>query len=338
MSRVRRGIWGGLALGLGIATVAAQPFYMPTRNRALFERGGAERFFVGTTGKPWTSGMFGCTRSSGGQFHEGLDIRCEKRDARGEPLDEILATADGTVAYASTNPALSNYGNYVIVRHLIDGLEVYSLYAHLSRVRAGISAGRAVQAGEVLGIMGRTANTREGISRDRAHLHFELGLRVSDHYVAWQNKHYPTQRNDHGEFNGRNFLGLDFVEIIREQAARGKDFDLVRFLREQPELCRVVVRDTGFSWLRRYAALIERNPVAEREGVAGYELRLNYVGLPCRVIPRAPSELASQGRIQLVAVNETEQRAHPCRRLVTRTGSRWQLARTGDLLLDLLLQ
>ncbi|MCP5519721.1 MAG: M23 family metallopeptidase [Verrucomicrobiales bacterium] len=338
MKRVWPGIGCGLALWLGTPDLGAQPFYMPTRNRALFERGGAERFFVGTTGKPWTSGMFGCTRSSGGQFHEGLDIRCKERDSQGEPADEILSTADGVVVHATTNPALSNYGNYLIVRHRIDGLEVYSLYAHLSRVRDGISAGRSVRAGEVLGIMGRTANTREQITRDRAHLHFEIGLRVSDHYVAWQQKHYPGQRNDHGEFNGRNFLGLDFVEIIREQAARGKDFDLVRFLREQPELCRVVVRDTGFSWLRRYAALLERNPVAEREGVAGYELRLNYVGLPCRVIPRAPSELDSKSRIRLISVNEAEQREHPCRKLVTRSGSQWKLTRTGELLLDLLLQ
>ena len=57
------------------ASVLAQPFQLPTANRALFEKGGEERFFVGTVGKPWTSGTFGCVRSDGWQMHEGLDIR-----------------------------------------------------------------------------------------------------------------------------------------------------------------------------------------------------------------------------------------------------------------------
>jgi len=45
--------------------IIAQPFQLPTANRALFDKGGEERFFVGTVGKPWTSGCFGCVRSEG---------------------------------------------------------------------------------------------------------------------------------------------------------------------------------------------------------------------------------------------------------------------------------
>lgn len=333
------GRWYALAwLAAGCCSVAAlaQPFYMPTRNRALFEAGGAERFFVGTVGRPWTSGMYGCTRSEGHQFHEGIDIRSERRDARGEPLDEILATADGVVAYVGLNPALSSYGIYVVVRHLIDELEVYSLYSHLSRVQEGIQAGRRVRAGEVLGIMGRTANTQQTISKERAHLHFEIAVRLSDDFTGWQKQRYPGQRNDHGEFNGRNLLGLDPIDVFREQAARGRDFNLVRLLRTQRELCRVVVRDLRFSYLRRYSALIERSPVAEREGVAAYELVLNYAGIPCRLIPRAESELTSKARYHLVAVNAEEQRQHHCRNLVRQRGGRWELAPNGTLLLDLL--
>ena len=86
----------------------AQTFHLPTANQALFEKGGGERFFVGTVGKPWMSGTFGCVRSEGWQMHEGIDIRCLQRDKRGEPTDPVLATADGTVAYISTRPSLSN--------------------------------------------------------------------------------------------------------------------------------------------------------------------------------------------------------------------------------------
>src|ERR1044071_1155493 len=73
---------------------AAQPFQLPTANRALYEKGGEERFFVGTTGKPWTSGTFGCVRTDGGQMHEGLDIRCLQRDKRGEPADPVCRVRD----------------------------------------------------------------------------------------------------------------------------------------------------------------------------------------------------------------------------------------------------
>ena len=34
-----------------------------------------DAFTVGTIGRPWTSGQFGCVRSEGFKFHEGLDIR-----------------------------------------------------------------------------------------------------------------------------------------------------------------------------------------------------------------------------------------------------------------------
>src|SRR6266850_7677781 len=114
------------------------PFQLPTANRSLFEKDGEERFFVGTAGKPWTTGTFGCVRSGGWQVHEGLDIRCLQRDKRGEPTDAVLATADGTVAYINTRPSLSNYGNYLVLRHQIEGIEICSLYAHLHEVRAGL--------------------------------------------------------------------------------------------------------------------------------------------------------------------------------------------------------
>ena len=185
----------------------AQPFQLPTANHALFEKGGEERFFVGTVGKPWLTGTFGCVRTGGWQMHEGLDVRCLQRDGHGEPTDPVLATADGTVAYISTRPSLSNYGNYLVLQHQVEGLEIYSLYAHLREIRQGLKIGQAVKAGETVAIMGRTANTREGISKDRAHVHFELNLLVNDRFASWYKKTFPGQRNDHGEWNGQNLLG-----------------------------------------------------------------------------------------------------------------------------------
>src|SRR2546427_30929 len=187
----------------------AQPCDFPTANHTLLQPGGEERFFVGTVGKPWATGRFGCVRTDGWQMHEGLDIKCIQRDSAGEPLGPVLAAADGTVAYFSAKPSLSNYGNYVVLRHRIDGLEVYSLYAHLKKIREDLKIGQAVRSGEAIAAIGRTTNTREAISRDRAHLHFEWGLFVHEPCPRWHTQPFPTQRISHAEKNARNLLGLN---------------------------------------------------------------------------------------------------------------------------------
>ena len=91
-------------------------------------------------------------------MHEGLDIRHLQSDKHGEPTDPVMATADGTVVYFNTRPSLSNYGNYIVIRHVVEGIEIYSLYGHLSAVRPGLKIGDTVKAGDVIGTMGRTSN------------------------------------------------------------------------------------------------------------------------------------------------------------------------------------
>lgn len=329
----------GVVMVLGIlpAPSPGQSLQLPTANRALYDPdGGAERFFVPTVGKTWITGTFGCVRTEGRQLHEGLDIRCLQRDKRGEPIDPVLATAGGTVAYVNRKASLSNFGNYIVLRHAIDGIELYSTYAHLREVGADLKPGAAVKSGEPIGIMGRTANTREGIARERAHVHFELNLFVNDRFPAWYKKNFPGQRNDHGLWNGQNLLGLDPRAIFLEQQRLGAKFNLAQFIHHQPELCRVVVRATNFPWVERYAPLVRPNPLAQKEGIAGYEIALNFNGIPRELIPRAATELKSKARLQLLSVNEAEVKKNPCRRLVTQRDGRWELAPHGIKSLDLL--
>jgi murein DD-endopeptidase MepM/ murein hydrolase activator NlpD len=326
-----------LTAGLSLAGAAdAQSFLLPTANRALFEPNGEERFFVGTVGKPWMSGTFGCVRTEGWQLHEGLDIRSIERDRRNEPIDPILATADGTVAYINRRTGLSNYGNYIILRHIIDGVEVYSLYAHIKEFRTGLKHGDAVKAGETIAIMGRTSNTAQSISKDRAHVHFELDLVVNERFPDWYRKTFPGQRNDHGGWNGQNLLGLDPQHVLLEQQRLGAKFSLAGFIRNQTELCRVVVRDPTFSWVQRYPMLVKPNPVAQAEGIAGYEMVMNFNGLPFELIPRAASEIKTKSKFMLLSVNEEERQKHPCRKLVVQKRGRWELTATGQRLIDLL--
>jgi len=316
---------------------AQQPFQFPTANHALYEIGDELKFFAPTApDKPWTTGSFGCVRTDGRQMHEGIDIRCLQRNRHGEPTDPVMATADGTVVYFSTRPALSNYGKYVVIRHIIEGIEIYSLYAHLSEIQPGLAVGKQVKAGEVIATMGRTSNTGETIAKDRAHVHFELNLFVNEGFSGWYKKNFPSQRNDHGIWNGQNLDGLDAREILIAEHNPAAKFSLLNFIRGQTELCRVFVRATNFPYLKRYPMLVLSNPTAQREGVAGYEVALNYNGVAFALMPRAASEIHGQGRFQLLSVNEAEEKANPCRHLLVQRRGRWQLTDTGIRELELL--
>lgn len=315
----------------------AATFVLPTPNRAIFSPGDEAAYFTPTPGRTWTSGTFGCVRSEGFQMHEGLDIKHTKRDIRGEPLDPIYAAAEGRVAYINSNSGLSNYGKYVVLEHRIEGIPVFTTYAHLSAFAAGLSVGDKVRRGQRIATMGRTTNTRQPITKDRAHLHFEITLRLNDRYSTWHSAKMKGYRNDHGNWNGRNFIGVDPRALFLAQEKLGSKFSFLDFIRNRTELCRVLVRDTKFSYLRHYTPLIRRNPTVDREGVAGYEVSLDFNGLPFLLVPRAKSEIAAGPEVKLLSVNEKEQSSKPCRKLVSKRNGRWQLTTTGSQLIDLLL-
>jgi len=323
------------ALLLSFATsVAAQTFRFPTANRALLEEDGAPRFFTGTLGNNWPAGAYGCVRNSGWRMHEGVDIQCLERDKKGESIDPVWATADGAVVYINTQPWSSAYGVYVVLRHQIDSLAVYSLYAHLRRVEAGLRVGQSVKAGQRIGTLGRTAN--HTISKSRAHLHFELTLIVNDQYDSWRRKSQKGSKNQHGKFNGINLAGFDPAVVLEECHSPGKSFSLLTHLRNKKALYRAIVRDTKFPWLQRYPRLIKRNPVTEREGVAGYEISVDFSGLPFLMIPRAESEIESAAKIQLLDVDPEEYKKGHCRQHVEKKGRGWALTGRGTQFLELL--
>jgi len=82
--------------------------------------------------------------------------------------------------------------------------------------------------------------------------------------------------------------------------------------------------------------LIRRNPGAEAAGAAGYEIALNFNGVPFELIPKSAREMQSKSRLQLVSVNEAEASLHPCRHLVVKKGAHWELTSHGAKLFDLL--
>lgn len=326
-----------LAIPLLCCAAQGQLFQLPTASRAIFEPGGEERYFAPTPGKTWESGTFGCVRSDGRQFHEGLDIKWTQRDRKGEPTDLVLASASGTVAYVNRKSGLSNYGNYLVLRHRVEGLEVCTLYAHLASVREDLQSGGTIKAGETLGVMGRTTNTKTRIAAERAHVHFEINLIASERYFAWHEANLPGVRNDHANWNGHNLLGIDPRALLHQQRAQGEKFSLIQFIQSQSELCRVLVHKSEFAFARRHPALVRANPNTEKEGVGAYELGLNFNGIPCKITPRTAAEAKNYpAKYHLLSVNDAEQKKNGCRKFLTQKSGKWELTTEAVHHLDLL--
>ena len=314
----------------------AQSFYLPTPNREIFKSGNETRFYAPTPGRDWISGSYGCVRSEGYQFHEGIDILRVDTDRRGEPVDQIRATAGGTVAYVSGSSGNSNYGKYVVLRHYVEGISVYSLYAHLSTVSSAMKPNAVVRPGQSVGTMGRTSNTRSAIGKYRAHLHFEIALVVNDRFSDWYKKEYRGGVNVHGVWNGRNLIGLDPTAILRRQQTDGQRFSLLNLIRGDREMFRVLVPKKDFFFSRYYRPLMRRNAVAEKEGVDGYEIVINYAGIPCQLIPRSKNEVEFGKSYTLLKVDDTLARQRRCRKLLQFKGGKWSLSTSGKRFLDML--
>src|SRR2546423_7558678 len=195
---------------------------LPTDNDALYSEDGPafyqyiERDYNGVKSTPWEGGQYGFVRdpkeTAGGvvytRFHEGIDIRCMRRDPNGEPLDEVRAIADGKIVHVNLAPGYSNYGKYIVIEHRWDGSNYYSLYGHLSSISA--QPEQTVRRGQPIAVMGYTG---AGINRERAHLHLELCLMFSRQFQAWYDTFFRKDPNRHGLYNGMNLAGLDVARL-----------------------------------------------------------------------------------------------------------------------------
>ena len=321
------------------ATARAVDICLPTANDAVLRPDGDADFFQPTVEGTVESGMFGCVRSRGHRFHEGVDIKCLQRDRRGEPADPVHAVADGDVAFINTKPGLSNYGRYIVLRHNWDGVQVCTLYAHLSEVALGVVAGQPVKEGQIIATLGHSTNTREGISRDRAHLHFEINFLLNPNFTIWYPKHDPDAP-PFGNYNGKNLLGLDPAAFLRACAADRK-LNFVEYLRKQPIAFTVLLGTRPLPWRQLHPEEVQPatgNPVA-------YEIGMTAWGLPVAVWPRTAGESSESQRRLLQRnapvvsrVNEPELARWTCNEMVKHNahGNGWTFTERGKEHLEIL--
>ncbi len=275
------------------------------------------------SGEP-TSGLFGSVRSHGRQFHEGLDLYPLERDRAGEARDPVFAALAGVVRHVSERAGASSYGRYVVLEHPGLSPAVYTLYAHLAAVAPGVVPGARVAAGATLGTMGRSAGGYT-IPKERAHLHFEIGLRMTDAFQAWYDRRGFGSRNEHGLYNGMNLMGIDPLELFARHRAGGVS-GLDEIFASLPTAVTLrIANPIEPDFVRRYPGLVAGDPTGQPVlvVVGGWEIDFGVTGVPVRWRRRGASEFVGWKRdeVRVVATNRELLAANRGRKLIeTRRG------------------
>ncbi|MBE6417738.1 MAG: M23 family metallopeptidase [Akkermansiaceae bacterium] len=265
-------------------------YRLPTENDALFRNADedfymyCERWVDGKLTKPYQAGTYGYTRTpikahNGTQvftqLHEGIDIKPVRRDAEGEPLDEVHPVAPGVVAYVCDNAGASNYGKYVVIAHNTPEGTIYSLYAHLKTTTC--ETGQQVTYGDTIGILGYTG---KGIPNNvRAHCHLELCLMVHSEFYK-----FGPAANKHGLFHGHNLIGFNAADALLA-CKDGRAFSIEAYFATLEEHYRVrVPRVEGMDILERHPFLYKGDWSRETPAL---EIAFTAAGLPIAIYPSA---------------------------------------------------
>ncbi|MFT3781890.1 MAG: M23 family metallopeptidase [Nibricoccus sp.] len=307
----------------------------PTPNAAYFEGKPISEFIQPTASGEIESGLFGCRRSGGRQYHEAVDLKPLKRDRRGEPTDPVFAAMKGVVRYISRNPGNSNYGRYVVLEHLDVEPAIYTLYAHLAEVSSTISVGAVVARGQPLGVMGRSSS-EQAIPRERAHLHFEMGVVLTNNFESWYETKKFGNRNYHGIYNGMNLLGFDPLDFFDQ--FRGRRVNTFRdyFSHLQPAVrLRIATRRIP-DYVQRYPSLLAK-PLPTGDLIGGWEVSFNEMGLPFSFTPLTPMEMMSVApdQVQILDANAAILKGHRCKSLVFERRGKWAIGRDLETVLQL---
>lgn len=250
----------------------------PTPNPAFANGEPIEAYVQATaSGKP-SSGLYGMVRNKGKKFHEGLDLYGVQFNAKKEVLDAIFSVLPGKVVHINEDSSKSRYGLYVVLSHKENALNYYTLYAHLDSIDDDIHLNHFVGEGTRLGRMGNTAGGYT-IPKNRAHLHFEIGMQLSDNFQAWFKSQSYKTKNWHNNWNGMNLIGvdpLDFYHSIRNN----QSVDFRSYLESLPRILSVQVRSHKMPfYIQNNPSFLDTNGLSKSD-IAGWEITFTRYGIP----------------------------------------------------------
>ncbi|MEO0510091.1 MAG: peptidoglycan DD-metalloendopeptidase family protein [Verrucomicrobiota bacterium] len=301
------------------AIAATAGLTWPTPNPAFQKGERLEAFVQSTVSGRVESGLFGCVRNGGAKFHEGLDLFPIKRDARGEAADPVYAILPGRVVHVSRTSGHSSYGRYLIIEHEGESPAFHSLYAHMASIDPLIQVGRLVDSGSIVGVMGRSASGYS-IPRSRAHLHLEIGFRLSDDFQAWYDRQKFKSKNRHGNWNGMNLMSVDPLGFYQAMRA-GEVRSFQEYLKGLPVAARIRVFSAKVpDFVRNFPALTTRSHDAGQ--LVGWDIAFTQFGVPKEWTPRFADEglKGKAGEVRLLTYSPDLLADQSCRRVVNLGG------------------
>jgi len=119
------------------------------------------------------------------RLHLGVDIWANA----GTP---VYAPISGYIQSFADNDHLGDYGPTIILKHNLNGLELYTLYGHLNRESlVGLRAGAFIPKGQQIGLFG---NQQEN-GQWPPHLHFQLMFDMEDCYGDYPGVSRYSEKN-----------------------------------------------------------------------------------------------------------------------------------------------
>src|SRR4030095_8903567 len=172
-------------------------------------------------------------------------------------------------------PGYSNYGKYIVVEHRWGGSNYYSLYGHLSSI--AVQPGDAVKRGQRMAVMGYTGT---GLNRERAHLHLELNLMLSDQFEGWYNTFFRDDPNHNGIYNGMNLIGLDIARLYLA-LRKNPSLTIPEFLTREETFYKVTLpKSRHFELAKSYSWMFATGRPNEK---SAWEVSFAQSGVPLRI-------------------------------------------------------
>jgi len=158
-----------------------------------------------------------------------------------------MATADGTVRLLQQETVAVELRKLISsCATLSEGMEIYSLYAHLSAIQPGIKNWRRGQS--------RTKSSPRWVGRpmlkpilkERAHVHFELNVLINDNFASWSKRLRPANAMIMANGTDKSQRPRDPRQILLAEQFNGTNFSLPNFIAARRTLPRAVSRDGIF--------------------------------------------------------------------------------------------
>ena len=283
----------------------------PTPNPSFAKGLGYHAFLQKTgPGKDFSSGAFGCVRNNGYKFHEGLDLFPIKTNGQGHAEDSVFAAMNGTVMHISHSASASAYGKYIVLEHGNFAPVLYTLYAHLAQISKGLKIGSKVETATALGKMGNSASFH--IPLNRSHLHFEVGLRLSDQFNKWYNRKKFKTKNKHGNFNGYNLVGFDPIHFY-SSFQKTSFLSPIQYMESLPVVTKVRVAASFTPFIARQNLSLNSN-IESRLPVRSWICSFGPFGIPLLF---EASNLQATKKVQVLSYNEQAD-SNSCRKLISK--------------------